>query len=288
MTHAQLTPHSAERTDLPGPYRPIAALRTTGPAEATVLLLPGYSGSKEDFAPLLDDIAAAGFRAVAVDLPGQFESAGPADEEAYLPAPLGKITAGLVEFLAEKGDPVLLLGHSYGGLVARATVLAGAPVAGLTLLDSGPSAVPEGPRWDAIRLGEPVLREQGLAAAYDVRERINARIPAWAAVPTEVKDFLRRRFTSSSPQALLGMAAGLRDEPDLVDALAEALRTRAVPALVVAGETDQTWIVPSQRDMAARLGVPFRLIPNAGHSPNTENPAGLLKELLPAWRSWLG
>src|SRR3954469_19375886 len=72
----QLFVHRAKRVDLPGRHGPIAALATEF-ASATVLLVPGYTGSKEDFAPLLDGIAAAGLRAIAVDLPGQFESAGP-------------------------------------------------------------------------------------------------------------------------------------------------------------------------------------------------------------------
>lgn len=280
---AQLSPHHAERVDLPGPYGPVAALRTPAEAAATVLLVPGFTGSKEDFAPLLDGIAAAGFRAVAVDLPGQFESPGPADESAYLPAPLGKVVATIVEFLGS-GGPVWLLGHSYGGLVARGAVLAGAPIAGLTLMDSGPAALPDGPRRQALAVGEPLLRNEGIAAAYAVREQLNAQFPAWTRMPAELKDFYRRRFVASSPAGLLGMAEGLRHEPDLVDTLAETLAARKVPTLVVAGEGDDAWSVATQREMAARLGAPFRTVPGAAHSPNTENPAALLRVLLDAWR----
>ncbi|HJQ46259.1 MAG TPA: alpha/beta hydrolase [Amycolatopsis sp.] len=276
----QLFPHHAERIDLPGPYGPIAALRTRPEAHTTVLLVPGFTGSKEDFAPILDGIAEAGFRALAIDLPGQFESPGPADESAYLPAPLGKVVATLAESLGS----VQLLGHSYGGLVARAAVLAGAPVVGLTLMDSGPSALPDGPRREALGLGEPLLRNAGVAAAYAVREQMSARFPGWAQLPAELKDFYRHRFTSSGAAAFLGMADGLRYEPDQVDALAETLAARKLPALVVAGENDDAWSVPSQRDMAARLGARFATVPGAAHSPNTENPTALLKTLASSWR----
>ena len=47
--------------------------------------MPGYTGSKEDFAPLLAPLAAAGFAATAIDLPGQYESPGPADPAGYTP-----------------------------------------------------------------------------------------------------------------------------------------------------------------------------------------------------------
>ncbi|TNC23201.1 alpha/beta fold hydrolase [Amycolatopsis alkalitolerans] len=281
----QLTPHGAERVELPGSEGPIAALRTRETGKATVLLVPGYTGSKEDFSPMLDEIAADGFRAIAIDLPGQFESPGPEDERSYLPEALGQVLAGLVGHLVAGGKPVLLLGHSYGGLVARAAVLAGAEIAGLTLMDSGPSALPDGPRRVALSVGEPLLREKGIAAAYRMRERMYEQFPSWVRLPVELKEFLRRRFVSSAPAGLLGMADGLRFEPDLVASLAEALGS--VPSLVVAGEGDDAWSVASQQDMAERLDAPFAIVPNAAHSPNTENPKALLDILLPAWRSWL-
>lgn len=228
---------------LPSAHGPLAALRGagTGATGASALLVPGYTGSKEDFAPLLDGIASEGISPVALDLPGQHESPGPEDPAAYLPDPLGAVVAELVATLTEDG-PVLLLGHSYGGLVARAAVLAGAPVAGLTLLGSGPAALPPGPRHDALH---------------------------------------------TEPACLLGMADGLRGEPDRTGDLAAVLRRRNLPGLVLAGQHDDAWSVPDQRDMARRLGTEFVTVPDSAHSPNTENPRGLLAELLPRWRGWL-
>lgn len=289
MSINQLFAHHASRTEFAGP---IAALRAEVPADvpvrATVLLVPGYTGSKEDFAPLLDPLAADGFTAVAVDLPGQYESPGPRDESLYLPEPLGKIAASIAGQLAAEGPPLLLLGHSYGGLVARAAVLAGAPVGGLTLLDSGPASLSDQRRRWALEFAEPVLREQGLHATYDLREKLNAQNAGWADVPVALKDFFRTRFVASSAAALVGMAIGLRTEPDRVDELRAALSRTGVPAMVAAGEHDDAWSLAEQRDMAERLGVPFESIPGAAHSPNVEAPAALLERLLRAWRNWAG
>ncbi len=288
---SQLSPHGGDQVELRGPHGPVAALRGPRPddAIATALLVPGYTGSKEDFVPLLDGIAEAAILPVAIDLPGQFTSPGPDDESAYSPAELGKVVADLVARFAADG-PVVLLGHSYGGLVARGAVLTGAPVAGLTLLCSGPAALPPGPRYQAMDAGEIVLRRQGVEAAYLVRERLTARLGTGRPpIPGGgLAEFYRERFVATTAACLLGMADGLRREPDLVPELAAALRESGVPSLVVAGEHDDAWSVPSQQDMARRLDAEFVVVPGAAHSPNTENPTVLLKELLPRWRGWLG
>ncbi|TGB13279.1 alpha/beta hydrolase, partial [Streptomyces palmae] len=45
-----------------------------GPVRGTALLVPGFTGSKEDFIALLEPLATAGFRVVAVDGRGQYET----------------------------------------------------------------------------------------------------------------------------------------------------------------------------------------------------------------------
>lgn len=289
---SQLSPHRAVRVEFPGPFGPLVALRAEpkvadrpGPP-ALALLVPGYTGSKEDFAPLLDPIADAGIGVIALDLPGQYESAGSTVESDYLPDPLGDVLADLVRLLAAD-HRVLLLGHSYGGLVARGAVLAGAPITGLTLLDSGPAELPEGARRAALDVGEPVLRDHGIDAAHQIRLARDAQNPQRAAQSPELQALLRERFVRSAPAGLLGMADGLRYEPDLVPQLAKTLQTVGAPALVMCGENDDAWTVADQRDMAERLDADFAVIPNAAHSPNTENPDGLLGPLLSTWRTWL-
>ena len=79
----QLADHDAIPRTFPGGAGPLAALDTGGDGvRGTVLLVAGYTGSKEDFAPLLAPLAEAGFRAVAIDQRGQYESPGPDDPAA--------------------------------------------------------------------------------------------------------------------------------------------------------------------------------------------------------------
>lgn len=287
MAHSRLSPHHAERVDLPGRYGHLAALRgrAHGDRAGTVLLLPGYTGSKEDFAPLLDPITDGGFDVLAVDLPGQHESPGPEVETEYLPSMLAADVVDLVEKLAADGERPLLLGHSFGGLVARGAVLAGAPVAGLTLLDSGPSELPDGERRSALLGGAPVLREHGIEAAWQYRIGGLALLPRWQHASEEQRSFERRVFLATSPTSLLGMGQALLDEPDLTDALAAALDRGGIPAAVVCGENDDAWSTRTQQAMAERLGARFAVVPAAAHSPNVENPDELLAVLLPLWAS---
>lgn len=283
---SQLSPHHARRVTLPARFGPLAGLRTDGPADRLVMMLPGFTSGKEDFVPLLDPLAEAGLPALAVDLPGQHESAGPPEEADYHPVRLGALIAELISELAADGTRIVLLGHSFGGLVARGAVLAGAPVAGLTLLCSGPSQIPAGPRRDLMEHGTEVLREHGPEAAWAVRERA-ADAGAWRALPEQLRELFRDRFLNSSPAGLAGMADGARFEPDLVSQLLGALRRAHAPCLVVCGADDDVWSAAAQRDMAQRLDADYAVVGGSGHSPNTENPDELLATLIPTWRVWL-
>lgn len=121
---------------------PFAVLDTTPPAgtatRGTALLIPGFTGSKEDFIALLEPLAAAGFRTVAVDGRGQHETGGPRDEAVYAQAELAADVIAQAHALRDAG-PVHLLGHSMGGLVVRRAVLDGGAEgwASLTVMSSG-------------------------------------------------------------------------------------------------------------------------------------------------------
>ena len=71
-----------------------------------------------------------------------------------------------------------------------------------------------------------------------------------------------------------------------VDDLRRALAAGGTPVAVIAGEQDDAWPLPDQRDMAHRLGTDLVLIRGAAHSPAVENPEGLLAVLVPLLQGW--
>ncbi|MGN6605406.1 MAG: alpha/beta fold hydrolase [Jatrophihabitans sp.] len=261
------------RTEVAG----LAARQAGEPVRGDVLLVPGYTGSKEDFAPLLDPLAAVGLRVTAVDLPGQYESPGPVGHDGYSPTALAAAVHAVIDELGT--GPVRLLGHSYGGLVARAAVLARpAAVRSLVLLCSGPAAL-DGDRRARLEQLEPVLREHGLATVYSLSQAAARTDPGWVEPRPELAAFYERRFLASTADGLLGMGAALRAEPDRVAELAAA----GVPVLVACGERDDAWAPAVQQDMAQRLGAPFVVIPDAAHSPAIEHPAATVAVLQAFW-----
>jgi pimeloyl-ACP methyl ester carboxylesterase len=276
----QLAAHDAARVTFPGRTGPLAALDTGPGREGTVLLVAGYTGSKEDFAPLLTPIADAGLRAVAIDQRGQFESPGPDDPAAYSVAELAADVVAVTRQLREQSaGPLHLLGHSFGGLVSRAAVLAEpALFDSLTLLGSGPGRL-TGPRAELLDHLSPLLEAGGVQLVNDTLEQLAMTDPRAQAVPAPTSAFLRRRFLANSAAGLRGMADAMLGEPDRVAELAAV----DVPVLVAHGIADDAWSPAAQTDMARRLGARHEVIVHAVHSPAIENPARTLEVLLSFW-----
>jgi pimeloyl-ACP methyl ester carboxylesterase len=242
-----------------------------GPCRSTVLLVPGFTGSKEDFRLLLAPLAAAGHRVVALDQRGQFQSPGTEDPADYTTTALGQDLLGVVDAL---GEPVHLVGHSFGGLVSRAAVLA-RPQAfrTLVLMGSGPAGL-TGPRVDALPLLRPLVA-QGMPALVEAVDAFNAADQRWLALDASVQCFLRDRMLASSPHALLAMADALTGEPDRVDELAAT----GVPVMVLHGADDDAWLPDLQAAMARRLGAQHVVVRDAQHSPAVENASATAQAL---------
>ncbi len=232
--------------------------------KGTAILLPGYTGSKEDFIALLEPLSAAGYRVVSVDGRGQYETDGPDDQQAYAQSELALDV--LAQVTAVGDGPVHLLGHSLGGQISRAAVLADpAPFRTLTLMSSGPARISPSQQERVAMLSDALT----LMEMDQVWEAMQALDPP-EDTDTDPKngEDLRRRWLRHNPVQMITTGRQLTVEPDRVDELARL----PLPKLVLSGESDDTWPVPLLDEMARRLGAGRTVIAGAQHSPNTDRP----------------
>ncbi|QPP06712.1 alpha/beta hydrolase [Streptomyces bathyalis] len=256
------------------------------PRLGTALLLPGFTGSKEDFLALLDPLAGMGYRVVAADGRGQYETGGPREESAYAQPELARDVHALTAALREDGAPgVHLLGHSLGGLIARAAVMQDdSPFLSLTLMSSGPAAVAASQQHRLKML----LGALGVMEMEEIWLAMCELDPVEAAdedTPPEVAAFLHRRWMANVPEQLSATAQQLLGEPDRIDELTAALSHRAepLPVHVLSGSEDYAWPVPLLDETALRLGAARTVVDGAGHSPNAERPEETARALASFW-----
>lgn len=267
------------------------ATLSAGPARGIserqpALLVPGYTGSKEDFLSVLELLAAAGRAVTAIDMRGQYQSAAASSSTGYQ---LDELAADLVTVAAAvAGDAarVHLLGHSFGGLIARQAVLAEpAAFLSLTLLGSGPAAI-GGARAQALRdllsylepaAGDVDALREKITQLWD--DQLGPQADA-EGTPPDIVEFLRDRAIGSCPVGLAEMARHLLDCRDRTVELASAGQ---LPILVSYGENDDAWPPDVQDLMAKRLGAERICIPGAAHSPAVEAPETTAAMLTSFW-----
>jgi pimeloyl-ACP methyl ester carboxylesterase len=242
-----------------------------GPA---LLCVHGFGGAKEDFADHLEALGRA-HRVIVFDQRGHGASDKPDRPEAYSKRRLVADTLAVADALG--AERFRLLGHSMGGMVARRLVLDHpARVDALVLMDTAPGPVP-GLDGALIELAAQVALTEGMDR---LRAALEAHAPLGSAAHERLvatrpgyQEFLDRKWAALSPVMWATLVRAIRDQDDELEAMA-AIR---IPTLVVVGEQDTPFLEGS-RAMAARIpGACLAVIPDAGHSPQFENPE--------AWRA---
>lgn len=267
---------------LPYGIRIAGGLDASGaPGAPVVLLLHGFAGSSDDWREVSDALAAARFRAVAVDLPGHGRTLAPAG------TPLARFAAeetalDLVSLLDQLGvERAHWVGYSMGGRLALAAALAHPDrVDTLTLESAAPGLADDAARAERVR------SDEALAVSIETRG-VEWFAASWESLPIfesqqrlpeAVRADLAARRRRNDPA---GLAASLRAVgqgaiPYAGDRLAAFPR----PVLLVTGEFD-TKYVQLAGSMASRFPIPLHLVvPGAGHNVHLEQSAWFVRSLL--------
>ena len=257
----------------PAPSGGLATIALGDPAAPRVVLVPGVTGSKEDFILMMPLLAAAGFRVESFDMAGQYESWAAGPENASPPRNRYDhelFVDDLISVLEAGSTPVHVLGYSFAGTVAQ-LALAQRPelFASLTLLSCPPEP---GQGFRGVKRLGPFT---GLATG-----RIGAALMIWGVrqnfthVPPGRLAFVRARFDLTRRRAVRDIISLMKRAPDVRGVVAAS----ELPKLVAVGEHD-LWPSRLHREFAEAIGARLAVY-ETGHSPCETAPHELVLDLL--------
>ncbi len=252
------------------------AVAEAGEGGRPLLLVHGFTGAKEDFTEWLDPLAALGWHALAMDQRGHGSSSQPEEEHAYSFEAYATDLLGLLDALG--WATAVVLGHSMGGMVVQTAALHSPQrFDALVLMDTSHRAL----RADAaiIELGIAIARAEGMAAVMAAQDAMGGAEPLGTGAGQRVlatragyREFGARKMLASSPAMYAAMLQLLTDATSGLDRLPD-LASITVLTLVIVGEEDAPFLKPSHRMAESIPGAQLAVIPDAGHSPQFENPA---------------
>lgn len=240
-----------------------------GPADGVpVLALPGVTGSKEDFSLVAPLLARAGYRVLAVDLAGQYQS------HAAGPQGGGKYDLGLhladAEALLDAFGPAHVIACSFAGEVAAQIVVRRREwVSSLTFVSAPPIS---GNALSKVRFIGPlalVLGGRGAAGlmTWGLRWNLNRAPAARYRLVSHRLRFTRKESIADAMTAMMHV-------PDVED----KLLVSGLPMLVTSGHGD-LWTAARHQAFGDRIGAQVRIYAT-GHSPMEVEPREMAADLL--------
>jgi len=230
-----------------------------GPA---VLLIHAGVADRTTWSEHLEPMAAAGYRAVAVDLAGFGEAGVESGEQ----APWGDVIATMDALGIERSA---LVGNSFGGAVAlRVAVVAPWRVTKLALISAPAPDLQPSAELEAVWAAEEEALERG-----DIEAAVEAVVSAWT-LPNAPQE-LRARVADMQRRALelQANASDVTEAPDPVEEDPSTLERLAIPTLVAVGEHDMVDFHQSADSLAAAIQDARRVtIEGAGHLAPLETP----------------
>jgi pimeloyl-ACP methyl ester carboxylesterase len=242
-----------------------------------LLLVHGLGGWRLDFADHVATLA-RDHTVVTFDHRGHGDSDKPTDPAAYSFARLVQDTLAVAD--ATGLDNFRLLGHSMGGMVARKIAMhEPARVDALVMMDTSAGPVP-GFDPDLMDIACDVALNQGKIALKELLDFGGALdSPAYREVLEERPGFaeLEAKKWAGVSEIMWGtLAHQLAHQSDDLPAFAASLQA---PLLILVGEQDKPFVIASHLMADAIPDAQLVVIPDAGHSPQTENPAAWIAAL---------
>ncbi|KRE26393.1 alpha/beta hydrolase [Agromyces sp. Soil535] len=266
-------PPETEASSFEAPSGALARV-ALGPATGPrVVLVPGATGSKEDFVLMMPLLAAAGYRVESYDLAGQYESweAGPWNLDP--PRPRYDERLFLDDMLAVLDDGAgraHVLGYSFAGTVAELALLERPDrFASLTLLSAPPES---GQAFRGVKRIGPISgftspRQGAGLMLWGIRNNFNR-------VPPRRLAFVRERFALTRRESVDDIIGLMMQTPDVRTRLAAS----PVPKLVAVGAHD-LWPRELHQRFAREIGARFAVYPT-GHSPCETAPHQLVRDMM--------
>jgi 2-succinyl-6-hydroxy-2,4-cyclohexadiene-1-carboxylate synthase len=243
----------------------------SAPAREPAVLLHGFTGNKQNWAPLRDEVARTR-RVLSLDLPGH----GGTEMAHAEGCSMERTAAAVIELLvgALAVHRFVLVGYSMGGRLALFIALHYPDRVERLVLESASAGIADrGERQARIRSDEALARlveTDGIEAFVD-RWELLPLFSSLAGLPAEARDELRRQRLACSPAGLAASlrAIGTATQPYLGRRLGE-LR---MPVLVVAGALDAKFVEIGKNLSAGIACSRLAIVEGAGHIPHVERAA---------------
>ncbi len=248
-----------------------------GPADAdvTVIAVHGFRGEHHGLEPVLAFLPEA--RVISPDLPG-FGETNPVAGRSY---DLDAYVSWLTEFAAAVAPGAVILGHSFGSIVASAAVAAGLETPRLILINPIGAPALEGPKGIMTRLavlyyslGARLPERPGTAL---LRNRLIVRVMSIAMAKTS--DPQLRRFIHDQHDTYFSRFADrdvLRDAfvTSVSHDVSEFAGAISTPTLLIAAQRDDITPIEVERELAAGFADATLVeIAEVGHLIHYETPA---------------